>query len=78
MLTNTNPRRKPTIKTNAGTLLFHFKMASGNNSPNTMYSIAPLAKPKLTVKQIGLIIPSQNPNIAPIIVGRPELAATRR
>ena len=58
----------------AGSLDRHIKIAAGRSSPKTTYSIAPLAKLSAKDRKTGPIIPNQNPNKAPSIVGAPESA----
>ena len=60
---------------NAGALDRHMRMDSGRSSPNTTYSIAPLAKLSETDSHTGLSVPRKKPSIAPRMVGAPVTAA---
>ena len=65
------PTMTPNIVKKAGRLLRYIRIDCGNISPNTTYSIAPLAKPRLMASPKSPISPNQYPNNAPIIVGAP-------
>ena len=56
--TSKNPVSTPIKTASAGNLLFHMRIASGNSSPNTTYSMAPLANPSDKTNIIALIPPS--------------------
>ena len=56
----------------AGSLLWYIRMAWGRISPNTTYSMAPLAKPRLSARPSAPISPIMKPSSAPMMVGTPE------
>lgn len=54
----------------------HMRMASGSNSPNTTYNMAPLAKLSESASITGLSVPRKYHSIAPKIVGAPVSAVS--
>ena len=53
------PARMPPMAEKAGSLLWYIRMDWGRISPKTTYSMAPLAKPRLSVRPRGPISPSR-------------------
>ena len=53
----TMPTIMPIRAANAGILERHISMASGKSSPNTTYSMAPLAKLRASASATGLRVP---------------------
>ena len=66
------PNTKPAILPNAGNLPLYSEFDSGNNSPETIYSIAPAAKAKHIAITFCDIPPTIAPKNAPIPVVTPE------
>ena len=60
----TIPTIMPSTTAKAGSLLCHNPTASGNNSANTTYNMAPEARLSTTASAAGLIPPTANPSAA--------------